>query len=226
MSASSVLVFDMDGVLADVRDSYLSAIALTVEHFTGAAALRETIDQYKRAGGWNNDWQLAHELIRRAGREIPYDEVVCVFQKIFLGDHFDGLILQEKWIPQGDCLERLERTNRLAIFSGRPRAEIDFTLKRFAPGLTWACIIGDEDVSRPKPAPDGLRMVAEQTNSRDLAYVGDSVDDARSARASNVSFIGVADRNQVSLAEALCAEGATAIVESVNELEEVLYAQR
>jgi HAD superfamily phosphatase len=226
MSVSSVLVFDMDGVLADVRDSYLSAIALTVEHFTGAPAARETIDQYKQAGGWNNDWQLAHELIRQAGHEIPYDQVVSVFQEIFLGDNSSGLILQEKWIPQGDCLQRLGQTNRLAIFSGRPRAEIDFTLKRFAPDVTWACIVADEDVSRPKPAPDGLRMIAQQTNLRDLAYVGDSVDDARSARALNVSFIGVADRNQGSLAQALCAEGAMAVVESVNELEEVLYAKR
>ena len=30
-----VLVFDMDGVLVDVTDSYREAIAQTVEHFTG-----------------------------------------------------------------------------------------------------------------------------------------------------------------------------------------------
>jgi len=226
MNASSVIVFDMDGVLADVRASYLSAIALTVGHFTGAPAPMATIDQYKQAGGWNNDWQLAHELIRQAGHAVPYENVVSVFQKIFLGDNFDGLILQEKWIPQGDCLDRLSRANQLAIFSGRPRVEIDFTVKRFAPRVTWACIVGDEDVSCPKPAPDGLRKVAEQTRSQNLAYVGDSVDDARSARAANVAFIGVAERDQASLAQALVAEGAMAIVENVNELEDVLYAQR
>ncbi len=86
--------------------------------------------------------------------------------------------------------------------------------------------MGDEDVFRPKPAPDGLRIVAEQTKSKNLAYVGDSVDDARSARAANVLFIGVAEGNQASLAQALVAEGATAVIENVNELEEVLYAQR
>ena len=31
-----VLVFDMDGVLVDVTESYREAIAQTVEHFTGA----------------------------------------------------------------------------------------------------------------------------------------------------------------------------------------------
>ncbi len=133
MNASPVLVFDMDGVLADVRESYLSAISLTVGHFTGAPAPMTTIDEYKRAGGWNNDWQLAQELIRKAGLEIPYEQVVSVFQKIFIGNNFDGLILQENWIPRDDCLDRLSRTNQLAIFSGRPRAEIDFTVKRFAP---------------------------------------------------------------------------------------------
>ncbi len=166
MNASSVLVFDMDGVLADVRDSYLSAIALTVGHFVGTPAPMATIDRYKQAGGWNNDWQLAHELIRQASHEVPYDQVVVVFQEIFLGDNFDGLILQEKWIPQGDCLLRLGRTNRLAIFSGRPRAEIDFTLKRFAPDLTWDCIVGEEDVSHPEAGARADFEISAGRNAR------------------------------------------------------------
>ncbi len=38
-----MLVFDMDGVLVDVNESYREAIAQTVEHFTGSKPSREQI---------------------------------------------------------------------------------------------------------------------------------------------------------------------------------------
>jgi len=37
MARSEVLVFDMDGVLVDVSDSYRETIIRTVAHFTGKA---------------------------------------------------------------------------------------------------------------------------------------------------------------------------------------------
>ena len=66
----SLIVFDMDGVLAEVTESYREAIVQTVEHFTGQRIAREFIQQYKNAGGWNNDWAaLAEDLGRSRGRD-------------------------------------------------------------------------------------------------------------------------------------------------------------
>jgi HAD superfamily phosphatase len=220
---NSVLVFDMDGVLADVNDSYLSTIALTVKDFTGAAPGFEVIEKYKQAGGWNNDWALAHHLIEDAGRrEVSFNDVVAAFQSRFLGCDHDGLILQEKWIPAEGLLERLTQNHALAIFSGRPRPEIDFTLQRFAPAIRWDFIIADEDVARAKPAPDGLHAVRSQCNGARLTYVGDSIDDARSARAAEVPFIGIARPDQLSLKELLQTEGARVVIPDVNHLERIL----
>ncbi len=213
-----VLVFDMDGVLAEVGGSYLAAIAETVRHFTGAAAPNELIAEYKNAGGWNNDWLLAQKLVRKtSGRDVPYDEVVAVFQKLFLGENGDGLITRETWIPRDGLLERLSARYALAIFSGRPRAEIDLTLQRFAPQISWATIVGDMDIPNPKPAPDGLRLIAAAHPGSTLIYVGDNPDDARSAKAAGVRFLGIAPTPDL-----LLREGAEAVVESVNELERVL----
>jgi phosphoglycolate phosphatase-like HAD superfamily hydrolase len=58
-----------------------------------------------------------------------------------------------------------------------------------------------------------------------LWYVGDTVDDARSARAAGVAFIGVAAKNHSTRAEILrlfAEEQAHAVIENVNELEGVL----
>ena len=46
-----MLVFDMDGVLVDVTDSYRETIVKTVEHFTGKTIERDSIQDYKNQGG-------------------------------------------------------------------------------------------------------------------------------------------------------------------------------
>ena len=129
-----VLVFDMDGVLAEVGGSYMAAISATVQHFVGKPATLEQIVAYKKAGGWNNDWALAQRLVLDlGGLDVAYPEVVAVFQRLFLGENNDGLILRETWIPKAGLLERLAERYALAIFTGRPRVEIAPTLARFAP---------------------------------------------------------------------------------------------
>ena len=215
-----VLVFDMDGVLADVTDSYFAGIAATVLHFTGKPVSLELITRYKNAGGWNNDWALAQKLILDTAKlDLPYEEVVKVFQSYFLGANNDGLITRETWIPVDGLFTRLGEKYALAIFTGRPRAEIDITLARFVPEVRWVSIIADNEVANAKPAPDGLHAIASAHPGSALIYVGDNVDDARSARAAAVRFIGVADEDDANI---LQREGAAAVVRNVNELEEVL----
>jgi HAD superfamily phosphatase len=218
-----VIVFDMDGVLVDVSESYRATIIETVEHFTGKKIARELIQEYKNAGGWNNDWALSQKIIQDvAGLEIPYDEVVRVFQSFFFGPNNDGLVLREKWLPSNGLLERLSGKAALAIFTGRLRDEADFTLTRFVPGLHWSMIVGDDDVANAKPAPDGLIAIQKAHPDSRVTYLGDTVDDARSARAANVRFIGVAHPRHPGLDELLKAEGAETVIQDINEIEGVL----
>jgi HAD superfamily phosphatase len=58
--SSTYLVFDMDGVLAEVTESYREAVVQTVRHFTGTSIERDSIQEYKNRGGFNNDWLLSH----------------------------------------------------------------------------------------------------------------------------------------------------------------------
>jgi|TARA_B100001971_G_C18266378_1_gene593028 phosphoglycolate phosphatase-like HAD superfamily hydrolase len=75
-----VVVFDCDGVLLDVRESYSRAVARTtsalVETMTGYAVPEELYDSrlnrvYKRTGGFNNDWALTYAFIIRTLAELP-----------------------------------------------------------------------------------------------------------------------------------------------------------
>jgi len=75
-----VVVFDCDGVLLDVRESYSRAVAETtsilMEAMTGVRIPRNLFDgglnrAYKRTGGFNNDWTLSYALTMRTLAELP-----------------------------------------------------------------------------------------------------------------------------------------------------------
>jgi len=219
----SILVFDMDDVLVDVTESYRATIIATVQHYTGGPITNDEIQCYKNAGGWNDDWQLSQRIILdTAGRDIPFDEVVSTFQQHFLGENNNGLILRERWLPQRGLMERLAAHHQLAIFTGRPRAELDLTLSRFVPDLRWSMTITSGDVQNLKPAPDGLLAIAKAHPACSLTYVGDNIDDARSARAAGVRFIGIAAAESTALRDLFARENAAAVIKDINEIEEVV----
>jgi HAD superfamily phosphatase len=222
-----ILVFDMDGVLVDVTDSYRATIVETVRHFTTQEPSRELIQDYKMQGGWNNDWALSQRLIADlGGLDVPYSTVVDVFQQYFFGsDGREGLVMRERWIPEPGLLAELAARYGLAIFTGRTLDEAQFTLRRFVPDIEWTAIVGDDMVANSKPAPDGLLDIAAQQPGASLLYFGDTVDDARSSRAAGVPFVGVAhsgNPKRDELVALLNDEGAVAVIENFNEIRGVL----
>jgi HAD superfamily phosphatase len=221
----AIIVFDMDGVLTEVSESYREAIVQTVAHFTGQQISRDLIQEYKNQGGWNNDWALSQKIAADLGKDIEYGDVVSAFNERFLGQNGDGLIRRERWFPQVGLLERLMNSYELAIFTGRLRYEADISLSRFAAELRFHPIICSDDVVNGKPAPDGLHSIQRMKPGRKLIYVGDTVDDARSASAAGVPFIGIAAEShsrRSDLVKLFEQENAIAIIENINEIEGAL----
>ncbi len=222
-----VLVFDMDGVLVDVTESYRETIARTVEHFTKAPVTRLQIQEYKNQGGWNDDWKLSHHMVTQAGFDVPFEEVKDRFQQISRGNGADGLMLRERWVARPGVLEKLSLDFRFAIFTGRPKDEAAFSLQRFAAGLVFDPVVTMEDVERHKPDPEGLLRILKHHRDSKVYYIGDTVDDARTARAAKVPFIGIAAPSNPSYLDLVFLfheERAWAIVDDINYLEEVFAA--
>ena len=220
--APGVLVFDMDGVLVEVTDSYRESIRETVRHFTGDLVSHDEIQDFKNAGGWNNDWLLSQRLISDRGKTVEYADVVEYFNRVFLGENGDGLIRREKWMPQNGLLHRLAEHASLAIFTGRAKYEADVTLDRYARDIQFHPLITDESVANPKPAPDGLELIKQEHPNKTIWYLGDTVDDARSAQSANVPFIGVSTEHNPrheEIAGILRQFGAFAVIRDINELE-------
>lgn len=219
-----LLIFDMDGVLVDVTESYRATIQATVKHFTGNEPAREEIQDWKNLGGWNDDWLLSTEMIRKRGGSASYDEVVDYFQKLFHGDGTNGMILREQWVATNGLFDRLGERHHLAVFTGRPRWEANVTLDRFLPDR-FTTVVGADDVSRTKPDPEGLHKICASLKHGKCWYVGDTVDDARASAAAGIPFIGIAARGNPRYAELvrlLKEAGAIAILDDINSLEAAL----
>ncbi|MGC2657991.1 MAG: HAD hydrolase-like protein [Bryobacteraceae bacterium] len=227
--APGVIVFDMDGVLVEVTASYREAIRETVQHFTGELVSHDLVQDFKNAGGWNNDWLLSHRLISDRGKQVDYSDVVAYFNQIFLGENGNGLIRKEQWMPSPGLLDRLMDHAALAIFTGRARYEADVTLERYAAHVPFDPIITDESVANPKPAPDGLHLIMQHYPGQTLWYLGDTVDDARSAQAAGVAFIGVTPVDHPrhdEIAGLLRGFGAVAVIGEINELEALVLGAK
>src|SRR3974390_3548240 len=108
MVAADVLVFDMDGVLVDVSESYRETIVQTVRHFSGKTISRARIQEYKDQGGWHNDWALSQRILADLGFPVEYNAVVGEFNRLFVGsDGVPGLVSREEWLAAPGLLERL-----------------------------------------------------------------------------------------------------------------------
>jgi len=78
---------------------------------------------------------------------------------------------------------------RLAICSNKPRAFTVELMAHFELSAMFDCILGPEDVPRPKPAPDMLKKGLARLNVAPAAavYVGDMVVDIETARGASVA---------------------------------------
>ena len=87
-----------------------------------------------------------------------------------------------------------ERGARIGVVTTKYHYRIDEILARFGITDLVDCVVGLEDVRRPKPDPEGLLLALETLGTpRDKAlYVGDSTVDAGTAQRAGVDFIAVA----------------------------------
>ena len=160
--------------------------------------------------------------------DVPFETVKDYFQTIFLGNGSDGLILREQWVARPGMLEKLGRAISTSPSSpGVREAKPQLTLDRFASGVDLRS--RDRHGRRGESQAASRRPAAhpEAGPGRTVYYVGDTVDDARCARAAKVPFIGIAapsNPRYIDLVFLFQEEGAYAIVDDINYLEEVFAA--
>lgn len=196
----AILVFDIDGVLRDVSNSYRRALADTVEQFTEQQywPSPEDIDTLKGEGLWNNDWEGAQELVYR-----HFEATGCpqesgdsrlrrsgqLLSKSLSGsrpkppNRWRGYITQEPLLVSPAYFSHL-RAGQIpwGFFSGATRGSARYVLERRL-GLVDPVLIAMEDAPG-KPDPTGLLEVVQILSRHHhlspqlpVVYAGDTVAD-------------------------------------------------
>lgn len=178
----------------------------------------------------------------RALAALDGDRLRDHFQALYLGGELyreleggdppvetDGYVHDEPVLLAPETAERLS-TEPLGVFTGRPAAEAAIALDRVGLSVPPARRVTMNDPEPGKPAPDGLRRLGAALGVDRIGFAGDTVDDVRTAvRADGTdgrSYHGIGvltggldgQRGRRLFREA----GASAVVESVNELPALL----
>jgi HAD superfamily phosphatase len=218
-----LIIFDVDGVLVDVRGSFHRSILDTVHHFTGRRMTYSDIQQWKRRTGYNDDWKLTTDLLAELGHPMSYAKVKRQFQKFYWGQNGTrGNVWREKWLVPRRRLEKWGQRAELALFTGRTRRELRHTLAQFEVAHLFRRTVTMDDVERLKPDPEGLHFLLGKVPPKKALYLGDVLDDALAAKNAGVPFIGVLQYRSLShrmRAGQLREHGAQLILHDVNKLE-------
>ena len=220
-----ILVFDVDGVLVNVRGTYWRSALDTVRYFTGKRVTYGELQEWKSKPGFNDDWSMVAAWVTALGKPLSYEQARSAFEKFYWGsDGKPGNVRNEKILVSPRQIEKWAGRFELNLFTGRTRREFSFTFDRWPATKYFQTIITMDD-ARKKPHADGLQIILGARDPRTALYVGDNIDDALAAREAGVPFVailnedGQGDRARAARFREL---GALALLRRVTELEALL----
>ena len=186
-----ILIFDVDGVLVDVRGTYWRSALQTVRYLTGKRVTYAELHRWKSKPGYNDDWAMVAAWVSSLGKPIDYNQARAAFEKFYWGtDGKPGNVQNEKILVKPEQIEQWAARFELNLFTGRTRQEFSFSFDRWPATKYFRTIITMDDAKR-KPHPEGLQKILGQRTAASALYLGDNIDDALAARDAGVPFVAI-----------------------------------
>jgi HAD superfamily phosphatase len=220
-----ILIFDVDGVLVDVRQTYWRAALETVRALSGKRVTYAELHKWKARPGNNDDWQMTSAWLTALGRPTSYGQARRTFEKLYWGSNgTPGLVRNEKLLIAPAQIARWAARYELNLFTGRTRREFAYSFDDWPGTKHFRRVITMDDAKR-KPDPEGLRLILDGRDPQTALYLGDNVDDALAAREAGVPFVGIAANGLPGAKErarSFRTLGALAVLPSTRALDSVL----
>lgn len=187
-----ILIFDVDGVLVDVRGTYWRSALDTVRHLTGKRVTYAELHKWKAKPGNNDDWAMVSSWVTSLGKPMNYEEARDAFSKFYWGTPDEpGNVKNEKHIVSPLQIERWAKRYELNLFTGRTRQEFTYTFEKWPGTKHFRMVVTMDDVAKIKPNPEGLYKILGKRDPKSALYLGDNIDDALAARDAGVPFMAI-----------------------------------
>ena len=178
--------------------------------------------------------------------EWDRDRLTDVFQQLYLGDELyqdlhdgeselnpetTGFIHDEPRLVTTDIIDSLTEKWDVGVITGRPAAEAAIALDQVGLAVPDDHLFTMDSDTPGKPAPDALLALAERFDASRVAFVGDTLDDIQTAvnateTDSERDYYGIGVQTGGLSDEygrqAFENAGAHAVIESVNDLTEII----
>ena len=199
MDNIGLILFDIDGVIRDVTNSYRMAIQETVCIFCGWKPSIQDIDSIKSEGCWNNDWDLSLEMINRHVKNNNVSlfpptrsKLIERFEIYYFGgdpnhdpSEWTGFIKNETLLVKKNLFDELTQQRiGWGFVSGAELPSAKFVLEQRL-RLVSAPLISMGDAPE-KPDPTGFISLASRlskiplgVSNPPIAYIGDTVADVK-----------------------------------------------
>jgi HAD superfamily hydrolase (TIGR01509 family) len=166
MRSNIVVIFDLDGVVADTVEVLFEIYLEILEGFN----VRGSRDEFAELNGLKIE-EIAFLLVKRyalpvSGADLK-ESFLSEFRRIYkTAALMDGLLA---------AIESLRRAEvRLALASSATRADIQTILSRFSLESHFDFVASGDDVMRAKPFPDIYNLVRERLTGREYYVIEDS----------------------------------------------------
>ncbi len=217
------ILFDLDGVLADVSASYRMSIIETAKSY-GIEITLDDISVIKARGNANNDWDVTQRLLAERGVEQSLANVTERFETIYQGTEAQpGLRSTETLMVDHAWLEALAGRYPLAIVTGRPRADAErFLGEQGILSFFKTCVCMEDAELKPNPAP--VQLALKRLGLKRAWVLGDTPDDLVAARGAGVVPVGVVPPGERAedVRQTLAGAGAACVLEKTEDLMERL----
>jgi HAD superfamily phosphatase len=187
-----ILIFDVDGVLVDVRQTYWRSAIETIHHLTGKRVTHAELHRWKSKPGNNDDWRMVANWATALGRKTTYEQAREAFGQFYWGTAArQGNVRREKIVITAGQIERWAARYELNLFTGRNRQEFEYTFAEWPGTKHFRSVVTMDDVVKMKPSPEGLYQILGKRDPQTALYLGDNIDDALAAREARVPFAAI-----------------------------------